>query len=265
MGMRVIQASVMAFAALAAPACSADEFSTDWATSAKSQARLVVADEGLAGFEIQLAPRAITYWRDPGDAGAPPTFDFSGSDNVAKVDLVFPAPKRIAESDGSEAFGYEDDVILPLRITRRDPAKPVTLAVHANYAVCEKICLPAEARLKLTLPAAASPYAGLVEAGLAAAPRSIPLIEFGDFSPYGVHGWRLCALHEAGRSRDLFVEPPQGWLIAAEPAPNDAGRDCFKLTLREKPRDADFPVALRLTMTGGQGPIETTIEVGQPR
>ena len=172
-GGRAIRASVIALGALTAPACAADEFSTEWAASAKSQARLVAADEGLAGFEIRLAPGAITYWRDPGDAGAPPTFDFSGSDNVASVEPVFPAPERIAESDGSEAFGYERGVILPLRIERRDPAKPATLAVHANYAVCEKICLPAQARLRLTLPAAATPYAGPVEAALAAAPRRV--------------------------------------------------------------------------------------------
>ena len=92
MAMRVIQASVMAVGALATSAHSADQFSTDWAASAKSQARLVAAAENSAGFEIRLAPGAITYWRDPGDAGAPPTFDFSGSDNVAKVEPVFPAP-----------------------------------------------------------------------------------------------------------------------------------------------------------------------------
>src|SRR5271157_1512618 len=171
MGMRVIPASVIAFGALTTSACSADEFSTNWAGSAKSQARLVAAGESLAGFEIRLAPGAITYWRDPGDAGVPPTFDFTGSDNVAKVEPVFPAPKRIMESDGSEAFGYDGGVVFPLRVEPSDPAKPVTLKLHANFAVCEKICLPAEARLTLTLPGASSPHAGLVAAALAAADR----------------------------------------------------------------------------------------------
>lgn len=263
MGFRIIRTSLVAFAALTAPACAADEFSTAWAASAKSRARLVAADEGLAGFEIQLAPGAITYWRDPGDAGLPPTFDFSGSENIAKVAAIFPAPERIAESDGSEAFGYKDGVVLPLKIERRDPTKPVRLAVHANYAVCERICLPAQARLELTLPAEASPYANLVEVALAAAPRPVLPKAFGELSGDGVDGWRLCAAHEAGKSRDLFVEPPQGWLITTEPAPSDGVHDCFKLTLREKPKDADLPIALRMTMTGGPGPIETTMGAGR--
>ena len=185
--------------ALAAPACAADAYSTDWAPAAKSEARLVAAGGALAGFEIRLAPGAITYWRDPGDAGLPPTFDFAGSDNVAEVEPVFPAPKRIQEADGSEAFGYDGGVVFPLRGQPRDPAKPVTLALHANYAVCEKVCLPAKAQLTLTLPAAAaSPYAGAVEAALAAAPRAVAPKDFGELTPDGADGWRLCAAARAG-------------------------------------------------------------------
>lgn len=262
---RLIWTSLVALGALTAPVRAADEFSTEWATSPKSRARLVVADEGLAGFEIRLAPGAITYWRDPGDAGAPPTFEFSGSDNVASVEPVFPAPRRIAESDGSEAFGYEGGVILPLRVKRLDPAKPATLAVHANYAVCEKICLPAQARLRLALPDAATPYSGSVEAALAAAPRPVQPTDFGDLSPEGADGWRLCAPHVDGKPRDLFVESPERWRISVAPAPGDPTRDCFRLTLLEKPKDADLPVTLRLTMTGGNGPVATTIDTGRPK
>src|ERR1700690_66037 len=157
-----------------APAFAADSFSTDWALAAKSQARLIAGGGDLAGFEIALAPGAITYWRDPGDSGLPPTLDFSASDNVASVEIKFPAPKRIKEADGGEAFGYDGAVIFPLRVKPRDPAKPVRLALNADFAVCEKVCLPAKARLSLTLAAAAdSPYAGAIDAALAAVPRAV--------------------------------------------------------------------------------------------
>ena len=138
----------------AAPAFAADAFSTDWALAAKSQARLIAGGGDLAGFEIALSPGAITYWRDPGDAGLPPTLDFSGSDNVASVEPEFPAPKRIKEADGGEAFGYDRGVVLPLRVKPRDPTKPATLKLNADFAVCEKVCLPAKAHLELTLPSA---------------------------------------------------------------------------------------------------------------
>jgi DsbC/DsbD-like thiol-disulfide interchange protein len=256
--------AVVLFIAFGAPALAADSFATDWAKAAKSEARLVAADARLAAFEVRLTPGAITYWRDPGDAGLPPTFDFAGSDNVAKVEPVFPAPKRIREADGGEAFGYDGDVVFPLRVEPRDPSKPVGLALHANYAVCEKVCLPAEARLQLTLPAAgSSPYASLVEAAVAAAPRTIPPQAFGELVPEGGDGWRICAPQEAGSPRDLFVEPPQGWWVTAAPAPGETGRDCFKLTLRDKPKDGSWPIALRLTMTGGAGSVETTVEAAE--
>ena len=77
------------------------------------EARLIAGGGDLAGFEIALSPGAITYWRDPGDAGLPPTLDFSGSDNVASVEPEFPAPKRIKEADGGEAFGYDGGVVFP--------------------------------------------------------------------------------------------------------------------------------------------------------
>jgi DsbC/DsbD-like thiol-disulfide interchange protein len=252
---------VFLLSAPAAPAVAGDAFSTDWAPAAKSEARLVAAGGALAGFEIRLQPGAITYWRDPGEAGVPPTFDASGSDNVASVEPTFPAPKRIKEEDGSEAFGYDAGVVIPLKVEPRDPAKPVTLALAVNYAVCEKLCLPAKANLKLTLPGAASPYAAAVQAALAAAPRPVPPETFGSLSGDAASGWRLCAAREAGPPRDLFVEAPEGWWVAAAPAPGAGTEECFAIMLRDKPKDASPPVPLRLTMTGGAGAKETTAVV----
>src|SRR5579872_4138604 len=213
--------AALAFAVLSAPAF-ADPFSTDWAAGPKSEARLIAASRDLAGFEIALVPGAITYWRDPGDAGLPPTLDFSASDNVASVIPLFPAPSRIAEADGGEAFGYEGGVVFPLRVKPRDPASPVTLRLNADFAVCEKVCLPAKAHLALELPTAgASPYAGTLRAALASVPRAVSPKDFGALKPRGGDGWRLCSAHEKGPARDLFVESPEGWWIKVAPAPAD--------------------------------------------
>jgi DsbC/DsbD-like thiol-disulfide interchange protein len=245
----------------AAPVFAADAFSTDWALAAKSQARLIAGGGDLAGFEIALSPGAITYWRDPGDAGLPPTLDFSGSDNVASVEPEFPAPKRIKEADGGEAFGYDGSVVFPLRVKPRDPTKPATLKLNADFAVCEKVCLPAKAHLELKLPSApGSPLSGAIEAALATVPRVVPSKDFGALQALGADSWRLCAAHEEGPPRDLFVEAPEGWWMKVAPADADGGRDCFTLTIGDKPKDATLPVALRLTLTGGAGAMETTIQ-----
>jgi DsbC/DsbD-like thiol-disulfide interchange protein len=245
----------------AAPASAADAFSTDWTPSAKSEARLIAGRGDLAGFEIALSPGAITYWRDPGDAGLPPTLDFSASDNVASVVPEFPAPKRIKEADGGEAFGYDGDVVFPLAVKPRDPAKPATLKLDADFAVCEKVCLPAKAHLELKLPSVpGSPHAGAIDAAVASVPRAVQPKDFGALEAIGADRWRLCSARENGPPRDLFVEAPEGWWLKTAPAEAEGDRDCFMLTIGEKPKDAALPVALRLTLTGGAGAIETTFQ-----
>ena len=245
----------------ATPAFAADAFSTDWALAAKSQARLIAGGGDLAGFEIALSPGAITYWRDPGDAGLPPTLDFSLSDNVASVEPEFPAPMRIKEADGGEAFGYDHSVLFPLRVKPRDPTKPATLKLNADFAVCEKVCLPAKAHLELKLSSdPGSPYAGAIDAALATVPRAVQPKDFGALEALAADSWRLCSAHDDGPPRDLFVEAPEGWWVKTAPAHVDGGRDCFTLTIGDKPKGAALPVALKLTLTGGAGAKETTIQ-----
>jgi DsbC/DsbD-like thiol-disulfide interchange protein len=167
------------------------------------------------------------------------------------------------EADGGEAFGYENGVVFPLKVKPRDATKPVTLALNADFAVCEKICLPAKARLKLTLPAAAaSPFAAAIDAAMAAVPRPVRLKDFGELAADGADAWRLCAPRQDGPPRDLFVEPPEGWWISVQPASGDEAHDCFRLALGDKPKDATLPVPLRLTLTGGAGAVETTAAAG---
>jgi DsbC/DsbD-like thiol-disulfide interchange protein len=259
--LRVALATALALVLIGDPARAADSFSTEWAPGAKSQARLIAVGRDLAGFEIALAPGAITYWRDPGDAGLPPTLDFSASVNVASVEAKFPAPRRIKEADGGEAFGYDGGVIFPLLVKPADPARPATLKLNADFAVCEKVCLPAKARLSLTLPAAGeSPHSAALDAALAAVPRTVQAKDFGALEALGAQSWRLCAPSQAGPPRDLFVEPPEGWWLKVAPVSGASGQDCFTLTLGDKPKDAALPVALRLTLTGGAGAVETTME-----
>ncbi len=164
-----------------APAGAA-EFASPPARGTVSAARLLSAgpmQKGVyrAGVEVDLAPKTITYWRQPGEAGSPPVFDFSKSRNVAKVEPSFPAPKRIDEA-GTVVAGYDEKVIFPLAVTPKDPSAPVTLALTLDYAACGKICLPAKAELSLALPqAGASPFASAIAAAESRVPRKIDAAE----------------------------------------------------------------------------------------
>jgi DsbC/DsbD-like thiol-disulfide interchange protein len=241
----------------------ADPFASEWAPSSKSQARLIADGTDQAGFQIELAAGAITYWRDPGDAGVPPTFDFSRSTNVASAVVDFPAPKRIEESDGSEAFGYERGVVFPIRVKAADPAKPVTLALDANYAVCEKICLPARAAVSLGLPkGTATLWSAEIEAARAQVPVDKDAAALGvEVTAQEGRNWRLCLPAAPGAPRDLFVEPPAGWWLTANADAAGEGRDCFALSLKQAPTDAKFPAEVRATITGGAGAVETLVKL----
>jgi DsbC/DsbD-like thiol-disulfide interchange protein len=241
----------------------ADTFASEWAPSPKSQARLIADGTGQAGFQIELAAGAITYWRDPGDAGVPPTFDFSRSTNVASAEVDFPAPKRIEEPDGSEAFGYERGVVFPIRVKAADPAKPVTLALDANYAVCEKICLPARAAVSLGLPkGAATPWTAEIDNARALVPIAEDATALGiEVTAMEARNWRLCLPAVSGAPRNLFLEPPAGWWLVTEAEASKQGRDCFALALKQAPSDAKFPAEVRATITGGAGAVETEVRL----
>jgi DsbC/DsbD-like thiol-disulfide interchange protein len=149
--------TVLAFAMLTlggGAAGAAEDFSR-WDGDARSSARLIAGARGgdaayRAGIEIRLKPGWHTYWRYPGDAGVPPQFDFAGSQNLKAVEVRWPAPRRILEA-GLSAIGYDRDVILPLAVTPQDKTKPVALRLKINYAICEKLCVPADAKVELAL------------------------------------------------------------------------------------------------------------------
>lgn len=94
-----------------------------------------------AGIEITLEPGWKTYWRSPGPSGIPPRLDWSASENVAGIEMLWPAPARFGEAQGG-TIGYAEQVVFPLRVVPADPARPVRLSVALDYGVCESLCVP---------------------------------------------------------------------------------------------------------------------------
>src|SRR5882757_8617344 len=118
------------------------EDSSPWQRDAHSAVRLLAGSRSgavlLGGIAIQLQPGWHTYWRSPGDSGVPPRFDFSTSENIEAVTILWPAPTKFADGAGGTSLGYQKQVVLPLRIVAKNADKPVTLRADINYAVCEK-------------------------------------------------------------------------------------------------------------------------------
>jgi DsbC/DsbD-like thiol-disulfide interchange protein len=175
--------SAAALVLLFGPSAQAADTSA-WNIGSHSAVRLIAgravqADGALrAGIELKLAPGWKTYWRYPGDSGVPPRFDFSGSRNVKDVQVSFPAPVRFADGGGM-SIGYTSAVVLPLRVIPIDPQTPATLRVKLDYAICEKLCVPADAELELTLDTPDPSHEALLRASEARLPRRVAIAAAG--------------------------------------------------------------------------------------
>lgn len=141
------------------PGFAAPEGRPGWSDQPNSKVRLLggtVTDDGkpalYAGVQLRMDEGWKTYWRNPGDSGVPPTFDWSGSKNVENVEVFYPAPHRFADAGGT-AIGYDGEVVFPLRITPKRAGEPVTLALTFDYGLCKDLCIPNSVALESELPA----------------------------------------------------------------------------------------------------------------
>ena len=283
-----------------APSASAQDAS-NWDGQVHSAARLIAGAMGKdhdaaflrAGIEIRLDPGWLTYWRDPGDSGAPPTFDFAGSENVKSVKVLWPAPERFPDGAGGHSIGYRDHVILPLHVVPMEAAKQAALRLKLEYDVCFNICIPIESNLVLNLNGDGADDATIERAEIRV-PRPVALgqearteamherAEAGGAAPgesADLHREPLAILglhrqpgdaHDrvvvdvaapVGAPVDLFVEgPTPDWSL---PLPQQGAADGavrhFEFELEGLPPDAKAEgAALTLTAVSGENAIEVT-------
>lgn len=121
------------------------------------------AGNRMTALQLDLAPHWKTYWRSPGDAGIPPEFDWSGSENLRAVRIHWPVP-RVFDLNGMQTIGYLDELVLPIEIVPQDPARPVKLVARVDLGVCNKICMPATVALSATLSGAGAKDAAITAA-----------------------------------------------------------------------------------------------------
>jgi len=102
-----------------------------------------------AGVEIRLKDGWHTYWRYPGDAGVPPKFDFGASQKSQSGRCCCGRRRSASWRRAAARSGFSSDVIFPVRVEPVDAKKPVLLRLKLDYAICEKLCVPAEATIEL--------------------------------------------------------------------------------------------------------------------
>jgi DsbC/DsbD-like thiol-disulfide interchange protein len=245
-----------------------------WQRDGHSAVRLLAGSRSgsvlLGGIGFQLQPGWKTYWRTPGDSGVPPRFDFSKSDNVEAVTVLWPAPTKFDDGAGGNSLGYHDQVVLPLRIVAKNTDKPVTLRADVNYAVCEKLCIPVEASAELAFNSVASTEDSALFAALDTVPKPANV---GDPNPLTIRDVKRQGRSEVlvdvvtpdERPVNLFVEgPTPDWGLPVpklvEHSPPGVKRFVFQLD-GVPPGTNPEGAALKLTLVGGDRAYEFNINL----
>ncbi|MDR3489505.1 MAG: protein-disulfide reductase DsbD family protein [Bradyrhizobium sp.] len=266
-------ATTILMSSLVAEACAQD--ASPWQRDGHSAVRLLAGSRSgavlLGGIAFQLQPGWKTYWRTPGDSGVPPRFDFSKSENIEAVTVLWPAPTKFEDGAGGSSLGYHDQVVLPLRIVAKNADKPVTLRAAVDYAVCDKLCVPVEADVELAFTSVASTEDSALFAALDTVPKPANV---GDPNPLTIRDVKregksavlvdVIAPPGAGNI-SLFVEgPTPDWALPVpkllEHGPPGVKR--FSFELDGLPPDTNPEgAALKLTLVGGDRSYEFNINL----
>jgi suppressor for copper-sensitivity B len=144
---------------------AAEPLTTDWQTSLDNEGsqRLIVGEynteksEISAAMQLNLTKNWHTYWKNPGDSGMAHKIDFSKSENIKDLQIIWPAPKRDV-TYGVESFVYGGQNALPLKITVLDNTKPTKINLSVKWAICDEICIFEEDNFELKVsPSEANP------------------------------------------------------------------------------------------------------------
>jgi len=250
------------------------EDASPWLRDGHSAVRLLAGSRSgavlLGGVAFQLQPGWKTYWRTPGDSGVPPRFDFSKSDNVEAVTVLWPAPAKFDDGAGGHSMGYHDQIVLPLRIVAKNADKPVTLRADINYAVCEKICIPVQANAELPFTSVASTEDSVLFAALDTVPKPANV---GDPNPLTIRDVKrdgkstvlVDVISPDARNVNLFVEgPTPDWGLPVpkllDQSPPGVKRFAFELD-GMPPGTNPEGAALKLTLVGGEHSYEFNINL----
>lgn len=243
---------------------------SDWIENGPNRLRMVVAEPQTgestvrAVLDIDLAPGWKTYWQDPGDAGVPLHLSLDGSDNASNPVLNFPLPKRF--NDGVTIWaGYDQPVQIPVTFTRPANEKSGQLETSVFLGICEKICIPVEA--KFTVPFGTEP-ANTAETFLVdQAFKRLPAAADGQ---NGITDAKLkdkqvqiTTTMDGAAPSDLYLAAPKGWQFAAPVVlQTDGQQTIFNVkVLYQSDKAANGPLNVGYTLTNGETSVSGSAEI----
>ena len=208
-----------------------------------------------AGLYIKLDQGWKTYWRNPGDAGVPPSITAEPNANLGSIAVDFPLPTRIVDESGT-AFGYHDEVLFPITVTPKNVGQPLSLHFSSFFGVCQKVCTPAKFDGMLNFSPKSAPTA---EAAMIDKWRSLVPVP-GLIAESATVENGVLVLSKLNRVDDIFVEGPDQYYFGMPEFDANAGVAFLKVAGLKN--DADLKgVSLRLTSNVAEQGLEQRIIV----
>jgi len=217
----------------------------------------------MAALHLRLARDWITYWRHPGESGIPPRLDLSGSGNLARAQLHWPAPRLFTKA-GYLSIGYEGELVLPLELTPQRADRPINLNVALSIGVCDDVCIPVDMQFTVALDGRGAPDRAISRA-LTRQPlpaRAAGLTDLWcDVQP-AAKGMHLSAHWTMPRQTDqeyiLMELPGSAWRVQSLPSVRSGGQLTGQAMLRSK-RGQTGGIdrsAIRMTLITADGTFE---------
>jgi DsbC/DsbD-like thiol-disulfide interchange protein len=236
--------------------------SSDWFEMEGARVSLVIsgqpdAEGRLKGvLDIDLKPGWKTYWRDPGDAGVPPTIDVSANPDIAKAEFDFPAPQRHDDGDFKWA-GYDYPLALPVTFKFKNGHAATTIEANVFLGVCETICVPVQA--KLVVDPADDPDNAADSAAVSAAFAAIPPAATADFGVAVAEKTGDKAVLRAmvpgnPKTAELFVAGEDGYVFST-PAREVRGGTTFFTVEVERPNETPKGPGIHYTLVTDEGAV----------
>ncbi len=122
-----------------------------------SERAIAIAGETIwMGLSFEIDPDWHIYWQNAGDAGLPPTILWAETSPLAAAasgPFEWPVPELLPIVPGEIMdYGYSDQVLLPFPVTIPANADgPILFEGIADYLICEDICIPESAPIRLLL------------------------------------------------------------------------------------------------------------------
>lgn len=179
--MRTFAAAALAGAALLFGAGSS--LAAEPRASDLVKAELLVEPDAIApgkpftvGVRLTTKEHWHTYWRNPGDSGLATTIAWRLPDGFKAGPIQWPTPNRIPVGPLVN-YGYDGAVVLLTEITPPASVPPggVAVAADVDFLVCERVCIPGDAKLSVRVPSGPS-GGGTTDPAFEAARAALPLL-----------------------------------------------------------------------------------------